>query len=358
MKTKRLNYLDMAKGIGIILVVIGHSTFVAAPILTWISSFHMPLFMIISGMLLWHTKEESRAMSDTIRRKAKVILIPYVSFSIIYMIFDLIEYWLDPITHSLVTIKDSLIATLTLYGISVLWFLPALFIGEISFLFIRKHTNHIVTIGIALAMLLLVSIVRPLSEGSFLIVLFRGAMAYIFLTIGYYCKQYLQEKSSVQGKEILLAIGLLLLNVAVSIQNGRVDLNMLVLKQPILYFVGAVSGSLALILLCKNLQFAKMHKVCHSLQYLGINSLTIMVTHLDCRVMIASITIAYWLNQYITRAKSYIFYLCIMLFVTLFELLIIYVVNHYMPFIMGKKPYKGRGKLHIYTKTDKTAKNN
>ena len=50
MELKRIEYIDIAKGLGIILVVIGHcidgKTFPG----TWISSFHMPLFFILSGM--------------------------------------------------------------------------------------------------------------------------------------------------------------------------------------------------------------------------------------------------------------------------------------------------------------------
>ena len=46
---KRLNYLDYAKGIGILLVVLGH--IYNNSVKLWIYSFHMPLFFIISGYL-------------------------------------------------------------------------------------------------------------------------------------------------------------------------------------------------------------------------------------------------------------------------------------------------------------------
>ena len=45
---KRLDYLDIAKGLLIISVVLCHSPFENAYILYW---FHMPAFFIISGML-------------------------------------------------------------------------------------------------------------------------------------------------------------------------------------------------------------------------------------------------------------------------------------------------------------------
>lgn len=44
MQQKRLDYLDMAKGIGIFLVILGHIEYIQEDTLKWISSFHMPLF--------------------------------------------------------------------------------------------------------------------------------------------------------------------------------------------------------------------------------------------------------------------------------------------------------------------------
>ena len=51
---RRLNYLDYAKGIGILLVVLGH--IYNNSVKLWIYSFHMPLFFIISGYLLEYNK--------------------------------------------------------------------------------------------------------------------------------------------------------------------------------------------------------------------------------------------------------------------------------------------------------------
>ena len=60
MKEKRLEYIDMLKGVGIILVVIGHSTYVSENVLTWLASFHMPLFFLVSGMLFAYKHSQDR----------------------------------------------------------------------------------------------------------------------------------------------------------------------------------------------------------------------------------------------------------------------------------------------------------
>jgi fucose 4-O-acetylase-like acetyltransferase len=50
--TKRVAYIDIAKGIGIILVVMGHNDFaLISPFAhKLIYSFHMPMFFFMSGM--------------------------------------------------------------------------------------------------------------------------------------------------------------------------------------------------------------------------------------------------------------------------------------------------------------------
>lgn len=138
MTAKRLNYLDMAKGIGIILVVAGHSGLCGDGLLAWLSSFHMPLFFVISGMLLSHRQEEAHPLAQSACRKARSILLPYFTFSLIYLLIELIySLW----KHQELFLSDAVLQTVSFYGISVLWFLPALFAGELLFLLIRKKQD-------------------------------------------------------------------------------------------------------------------------------------------------------------------------------------------------------------------------
>ncbi len=48
MSEKRIEWIDVLKGIGIILVILGHTHVLFR---TYIFSFHMPLFFFISGYL-------------------------------------------------------------------------------------------------------------------------------------------------------------------------------------------------------------------------------------------------------------------------------------------------------------------
>ena len=74
--SKRIDSIDVARGIAILLVVIGHAiTSTTNPINLFFLSFHMPLFFIISGICL---KADNNVGSfwKYIRGKAKHLLIP------------------------------------------------------------------------------------------------------------------------------------------------------------------------------------------------------------------------------------------------------------------------------------------
>ena len=131
----RIEYIDIAKGIGILLVVIGHVVWGdnypmdgSTTICRFIYSFHMPLFFIISGLCIKDTKRLSK---DTVARMARGYLIPYAVWSVVYIVaFEIIAI----IKHepSIVNIDNYLFAhAISNCGVAPLWFLLALFISEL-----------------------------------------------------------------------------------------------------------------------------------------------------------------------------------------------------------------------------------
>lgn len=92
--TERVNSLDIAKGIAIVLVVVGH---VAAredvPGADWynllrtaIYSFHMPLFMVLSGVSLglsWKVLPNNSAVRGYVRKRLKKLVIPYALLGLV-----------------------------------------------------------------------------------------------------------------------------------------------------------------------------------------------------------------------------------------------------------------------------------
>ncbi len=69
----RIDWIDMLKGLGIILVVFGHTAHAKDTIRILIYSFHMPMFFIISGYL-FKTKDKYK----NFLKKFMTLLLPYL----------------------------------------------------------------------------------------------------------------------------------------------------------------------------------------------------------------------------------------------------------------------------------------
>lgn len=82
MRDKRM---DIMKGIGILLVIMGHTS---SPMSGYVYTFHMGLFFFITGYLSFGKVNEKsvKTLLDFTFRKAKGILIPYIVFWIISFI--------------------------------------------------------------------------------------------------------------------------------------------------------------------------------------------------------------------------------------------------------------------------------
>lgn len=350
MEKKRVDYLDMVKGIGIILVVIGHSDYLAYHGLTVISSFHMPLFFIVSGMLIRHTGEEQREMKQIFLRKLKSIMIPYVVFCLIYLAiyggyFCRVAGYLTP-----EYIQEIAVQAISLDGISVLWFLSALFLAQMLFLGLRRVCKKGIFIFIIATMAITACVIKPYVFGwlvakslwqkglvGVLYAIFRSLAGAGFLLIGYLTMElfeYLDDTYRIKRTKLPELAGgsaCLILTIILSIYNGRVDLHYMEFGNLFLYLICAYAGAMGLILICRNVPHQRW------LAYLGINSLIIMVTHLDCQYMLLSIRVGQFFVALSPYAKWYCLYFGIALGMTVLELVTIYVVNHWLPFLIGKK---------------------
>ena len=99
--------LDIAKGLAIVLVVIGHyfpedspDSYIALN--HWIYSFHMPLFMFLSGYIYLVYKKENLLYSEFIYNKFKRLMIPYFCVSTLIITLKLLSsgnaYLQNPVT--------------------------------------------------------------------------------------------------------------------------------------------------------------------------------------------------------------------------------------------------------------------
>ncbi len=358
MKEKRLDYLDMVKGIGITLVVVGHSTYVSEGILTWLASFHMPLFFVISGFLFAHRDSDREAFLPYLKKRFCGMMIPYFFFSLIYIGVDYYYLYAHPEVIDEAFIHAAVLQALSLFGISVLWFLPALFFGELCLYgLIRKCRLWLLFLAAFLGAWIpslgvgLIQRFLPMEDnalltwlGNLLLALLRIFPAVIFLLAGYAVCKWLERLRMGAVLEVLLGIGCMLLNAAVAFANGRVDLHYLVFNHVPYYYLGACSAALGLILLCRHIRPYWLPV------FLGTHSLIVMLTHLDCQVMSTAIRFAAGMNQYVPAAKDLMFHVHLYLALLVGELIMIVLVNRFGFFLIGKRrPVKMEGPAFFHT---------
>ncbi|WP_273212125.1 acyltransferase family protein [Runella zeae] len=121
MNKVKIQWIDILKGIGIILVVLGH-TGIPWFFSKWIYSFHMPLFFFVSGVLFIPDKYKCLTF---IVRKLRTLLIPYLFFS-------LINFFLANFLK-ISNFELSLAELFFGWNGLALWFVPVLFVIEILY---------------------------------------------------------------------------------------------------------------------------------------------------------------------------------------------------------------------------------
>ena len=117
-QTKRLRWIDVLKGIGILLVIAGHSvrgedSAALGIIYDLIYAMHMPLFFSLSGFL-WIKYSKQVSFRDVVVKRIKTILVPFIFFHV-----SLILYWIVVESH----FRD--------LDLGPIWFLLALFCVEV-----------------------------------------------------------------------------------------------------------------------------------------------------------------------------------------------------------------------------------
>ncbi|MBP5384139.1 MAG: acyltransferase family protein [Lachnospiraceae bacterium] len=347
MPQKRLTYFDTVKGIGIFLVLLGHfqgewffslSPYVS-PLCTWIFSFHMPLFFIVSGMLIHYRRDTEKDLKDLTSRRFYSIMIPYFWFSLIYLLIVLYALIRGSVTVHV--LFEQIWYVLSMYGMNVLWFLPALFGGEILFLLIYKRFVKItplivlVLTGAATAAnYALSSLSADVFPWKYLkefgITLLRPVFVCVFIAVGFYIYKLFREREKYCLPELLAGLALMAVNIFVHPLNRAVDFRSLVQGNLAFYYIAAVTGSVGLILICKNLPAIR------PVTFWGINSLIVMAVHNNETVLYLGMKLAMIINQYITRARGYVSYLVVTIVMVVYTTLMILLINRFFGFLVGK----------------------
>jgi acyltransferase len=340
MNNQRIKWVDIIKGIGIMLVVVGHSNWIFAQATTtmfiqkYIYSFHMPLFFFLSGYLF--VKEKYPSFKKFLITKVRTLLMPYLFFAVLSILFDIVLRLKDNI--ELISFKESLIQILYLKDKvgwnEPLWYLACLFIVEIMFYFIcriKAKTTKVFTLLICMvvgySLCLINDLVLPWGIGVAL-------TALIFYAIGSYTKN-----NKFAGRLILQNKTVFFICLTISVIIGGV-LNTIVIMYYTMYgnfvyfYIASITGIVSYVQLS---QFISNHNMMANIfGYFGRNSLVILCTHYFVFKVLQSINILNSTFENYIPIKGYVYALITLVI----SIPAIFIMDKYFPFILGKRTNK------------------
>lgn len=227
-------WINYAKVFGIFLVIYGHDG-LSGSLVTFIYSFHMPLFFIISGILY-----KPQGIKTMLKKDFKSLIIPYFSLNIICL--------LNKIFHSLSTItldqiQSHFIAILLGLGYNSngfipvstpCWFIYSLFLGRLCFAFIPNNKKNIYIIS--LISIIFTCILQTYSI-DLLIPIDSTFIAIPFISIGYLYKEKIKNLVQAENKlSYLFTFIVFLFWIALVKYNGRADIDTCLIGKNILIF--------------------------------------------------------------------------------------------------------------------------
>lgn len=323
--------IDILKGVSIGAIMLLHYEQGIFPVWlnVWIGSFMISAFYFTSGWI--QGRKPAPTFRELLQKRWKSIGLPYLWFSGLLIIVSLI-FWISGHYDSRIVLRD-IYKTFTLRGIGTLWFLPALFGGEILAWKFRqdKLLGRMILCVTTLVFGVIYSywdrtcghlndfwrlLDAPLRTASNII------NAWIPIVIGFYLSKYGQDylKAISVGKKILLGTTILtwFTLIVVGYPMGAECLR-------------TTLGPFGLLLLFQTIPDSR---VLSGLSWFGRNSLVIMATHYSITQELCIILNRHWGAR--TPILEGWWALGFFLVSIPVEVGLVWIFDRYLPFFLGK----------------------
>lgn len=327
----RKKYIDILKGISILSIMLLHFEDGIFPVSVnvWIGSFMISAFYFVSGWLTAEKKEIGDI--EFLRRKWRSLGIPYCWFSLIFLLFYIGLYVCGELDFRII-LRD-LYKTLTLRGIGTLWFLPALFFGELIFRYFLRFT------GVGRLILVFGTLfylggyhywsvhygyrneIFRLIDAPFRTIQ-NIAIAWYVIAGGYYCAKFYSGSIAFLKSCHKILIAFLLLGwYSVALFNDSFHS---------ISALTCIVGPFGLLLLCMEME---RFRICSLFSYFGRNSLIVMVTHYTILQELCVLLNRHWTGDDALHGKKALIFFAIAL---LLEVPLIQLINGKAKFLLGR----------------------
>lgn len=246
---------------------------------TWIFTFHMPIFFMIGGLLLWYRHGDNAVTRCDIRtllkNRTKNLLLPYFVFCLLLSVFYAVLSYLvgGRIQY------NHFVDTITFQGVDSMWFIPCYFWAELLMCLILMSGKKIMYILIGLASVFgIVAMSVQIPDMKFVRYLAKIAISLSFIAIG-----WLIGKTNIVDK-ISLAVAIVLICIcsALGIIGGFSAIGSLEFPYYGLYLLLASCMSLSIMVVFGKLKSGKMLRIFgqYSIVVLCTNNLFIEIIRL------------------------------------------------------------------------------
>lgn len=329
---KRIEWIDYGKVFAIYLVILAHTN-LYEPLEAGIYTFHMPFFFFLSGFLF--SFERNPSYKQFVKKRFKQLIIPYIWINIIAYVFwffiasrvgadaDIPVAWYSPIINALLANGKGMVHDVPL------WFFVCLFVIENLFFIFKK-----IRVGWSILLIVIIlgflnytfnSIYLPFSINTALV-------GIVFYTFGFiYNSKNIYERTTSWIWFIVSFLSIIL----ITYYNGKIAMHINYYGNYWLFILGGIAGIIMLCNLCVCIERIVGNN--KWISYIASNTLLICGFHLLIFSFIKGIMV-YVLHIPITVLDKTIGANILFSFISLLLCLpLIYVVNRYFPFIIGKK---------------------
>lgn len=324
----RVEYIDIAKAIGIFCVLIGHTLASDTLFKTVLYSFHMPLFFFLSGMVI-KKKAEKPNWKKRILSKAEQLLVPFLLWGCIYSPFSF--------KNLALIMYGSREALIKAESLTSLWFLPVLFIASVLTEIIvfyscdKPHSEW--RIGI-IAVIFCVGVFPHMKSYGDPWGIDIALVATAFMLLGFLCRRLMDEfVRNILIQAVVFGLSVALLALSVLLNNpseGYVLMANGVYGNMLLFIMGSLAGITMVILIAKWLSNIKFGK--QKILLIGENTLGIFLVHKPFvefgRRCISLVGMDYS-HPIIAVLNSAV---CLVI-----SMVVVAVIDHWMPELFGKK---------------------
>ena len=315
MEATHYAFVDILKGIAILLIVYGHITPGAVPFVTdYVSTFHIPLFFFVSGLLYNDAKYKNDFRSFA-KNRLKGLVLPFLYFSIIVALgyFFITDDYLLFVTHLLSSG----------WGGYALWFLPVLILVEFAYYSISLLGVRLLRLGI-IAISAMVSYFSAQYIGLLphnVLLVFCGLW---FYGLGNNSRRFLSYSANPsQNRTIeIMLLGLILSLLYIPFSNTLPEWFINKIPSPIFYITPVAAtiglGGVSVLISKYSTFWSKFFAIC------GKQSFIILAFH-QIICMIA--------QQYLPAKMS-------ILIMIIFLIILVMTIPEYLPWMLGKSRSK------------------